>query len=229
MRVRLAGSSVLNEPAPTPPASATEEDTAAVETGVVEDAAVVVVDEDEAGEDAAALSVLKVAPVLDIDVVAAEDADEVELDVVDVVASGLASPVLVASEMLDEGTLLEPEVSVPEIVATGMPRRHQSASGVSFPRLMHQKGYSLIDVSKKPPGDTAAAVGLGAAAAAATVTPVCTASAAGIDERPGLRAPTAVVMTGALPRGVFPPTSIIDTNGGGLPEPQKQPGGAFIH
>jgi len=207
LRVRLAGSSVLNEPAPTPPASATEEDTAAVETGVVEDAAVVVVDEDEAGEDAAALSVLKVAPVLDIDVVAAEDADEVELDVVDVVASGLASPVLVASEMLDEGTLLEPEVSVPEIVATGM----------------------LIDVSKKPPGDTAAAVGLGAAAAAATVTPVCTASAAGIDERPGLRAPTAVVMTGALPRGVFPPTSIIDTNGGGLPEPQKQPGGAFIH
>lgn len=101
MRVRLAGSSVLNEPAPTPPASATEEDTAAVETGVVEDAAVVVVDEDEAGEDAAALSVLKVAPVLDIDVVAAEDADEVELDVVDVVASGLASPVLVARDCRD--------------------------------------------------------------------------------------------------------------------------------
>jgi hypothetical protein len=200
---------------------------------VVEDfiVVVVVVDEDEDG--VAAWPVLKVAPVLDIDVVAAEEV--VEVDVADVVASGLAAPVLVASEMLDEGTLLEPEVSVPDIVATGMPRTSPvsfQVSHLSSISCIRRGVYSLIDVSKKPPGDTAAAaVGAGAAAAAATVTPVATACAAGIDERPGIRAPTAVVMTGALPRGALPiaPISAMDPTGGGLPEPQKQPGGAFIH
>lgn len=96
-------------------------------------------------------------------------------------------------------------------------------------------GYALFPEPKKPPGETAAA-GVGAGGGApppATVTPVCTAWAAGMEERPGIKAPAAVVAMGALPRGSLPEppaaAAAAYIQDGGLPEPQKQPGGAFIH
>jgi len=60
---------------------------------------------------------------------------------------------------------------------------------------------------KKPPGYPEAAV-VGVAAAAATVTPVRTASDAGMEDRPGVKAALVEVKTGALP---MPPISNMDT------------------
>ncbi len=87
--------------------------------------------------------------------------------------------------------------------------------------------YSPADSVKKPPGETAAAgldgVGAGAAAAA-TVTPVFTALAAGIEESPWVKAALVLVKRAA-------PSSkeIAAANGGAAPPPHQQPGGAFIH
>ncbi len=71
---------------------------------------------------------------------------------------------------------------------------------------------SPADDVKKPPGEAAAVVvAAGAAAAPATVTPVLSASDAGIEERPGvIEAATAVAA-------------------GVLSVPHQQPHGAFIH
>ena len=82
---------------------------------------------------------------------------------------------------------------------------------------------------KKPPGETAAVgVGAGAAAAPATVTPVWTASDAGIEERPGVNDGLKEVKTGAAP--IPPPISKAEmAAAGGAPPPHQQPGGAFIH
>lgn len=77
---------------------------------------------------------------------------------------------------------------------------------------------------KKPPGETGAVVA-GGAAAAATVTPVSTASDAGIEDRPGVKAVLVDVNSGAAPCEA--PISKADTAGGG--GPHQQPGGAFIH
>lgn len=56
-----------------------------------------------------------------------------------------------------------------------------------------------------------------------------------MEDRPGVKAPATVVATGAFPKGWLPepPTAAaaaaVIIQAGGLPEPQKQPGGAFIH
>lgn len=79
-----------------------------------------------------------------------------------------------------------------------------------------------LESPKNPPGETAA-VGAGAAAAPATVTPVLTASAAGIDDRPGVMELLAVKK---LPAAIPPANPMAVISAG---EPQKQPGGAFCH
>lgn len=135
---------VLNAPAaPPPPAPscwAAEETTVVVgddegeeeEAGDPFDVAVEVVvgeSEDEESGCEIALAVLKVASVLDIVVVVDDDTDAAAGFVdVDVVASVLVASPALASEVLDEGTLLEPEVTVPDIVAVEAPitRKHSS-------------------------------------------------------------------------------------------------------
>lgn len=68
-------------------------------------------------------------------------------------------------------------------------------------------------------------MGGGAAAAAATVTPVLTASDAGIDDRPGVNAALVEVKTAASPQDPPP----IPQSAGGPPAPHQQPGGAFTY
>jgi hypothetical protein len=85
---------------------------------------------------------------------------------------------------------------------------------------------------KPPPGGPAggppaggAGAPVGAGAGAATVTPVLTASPAGIEDRPGTKLGIWVVKMTASPtgQGHCPPM------GGGLPPPHQHPGGEFCH
>ena len=194
---------LLNEPlgAPPLPFPAGAEAAAADTNGELEEEGEVVLV--EAGVEAA-----------DGDEGVIDDAAEEEVMLVDASGGGATSD-LVGWAMLDETMLLEPEDSVPDVVIAIAPVRAWLASRQSSDTIL----WDLLDAPKKPPGDTAA-VGAAAGAGPATVTPVLTASAAGMEERPGMIA--LPVYMGAPP---IPPKLFM----GGLPLPHQQPGGAFCH
>lgn len=133
-------------------------------------------------------------------------------------ATGLLGgpPVSFGCALLEEGTLLEPEVIVPDEPATMLV---DTSIKVQEANLLAPNPAP----GGPPAGGPGAPVGAGAGAGPATVTPVFTASEAGIDDNPGMKLGMLVVCTGASPMG----QGHCPATGGGGPPPHQQPGGAI--